>query len=276
MRRTLFAAFALAAGVLTLTGCPKYPKCKKDKDCKAALGEKCVSGTCQNCKADTDCEGKAPEGQPPFVCTNFRCGPVPADGAVTEPGNLQEEGGPCTDRSNCAGGLACKEGVCALCSDNVECDPVECNLDTGRCAPDGQCQSDEQCAIDEICDGGLCVFSGDLGDDTGGPCGLAAVFFAFDSDIVTPKTQEDLAGVADCIANSGRQVFLEAHADNRGTEEYNILLTERRGNKVKNFLEEKGVSPEIMQVIAKGSLEATGSDEPSRAKDRRVQFIFPE
>jgi peptidoglycan-associated lipoprotein len=130
--------------------------------------------------------------------------------------------------------------------------------------------------MDEICDGGMCVFSGNLGEEGGGPCNLAAVYFAFDSDVLTPKTQEELTAVAPCLTEQNRQVYLEAHADNRGTEEYNILLTERRGNQVRSFLSEKGVSAEQMQVIAKGSLESTGSDETSRSKERRVSFIWPE
>jgi peptidoglycan-associated lipoprotein len=129
--------------------------------------------------------------------------------------------------------------------------------------------------MDEICDGGMCVFSGDLGEEGGGPCGLDAVYFAFDSDKLTPKGQEALQSAAECMKSEARLVYLEAHADNVGTEEYNILLTERRGTTVKGYLENLGVVADNMQVIAKGSMEASGMDEPSRAKDRRVQFIWP-
>jgi peptidoglycan-associated lipoprotein len=38
-------------------------------------------------------------------------------------------------------------------------------------------------------------------------------------------------------------VILEAHADSRGTEEYNIMLTDKRGNNVKEFLQQLGVDP---------------------------------
>jgi peptidoglycan-associated lipoprotein len=69
-------------------------------------------------------------------------------------------------------------------------------------------------------------------------------------------------------------VYLEAHADARGTEEYNILLTDRRGQGVKKFLSDLGVPAENMQVISKGSLEASGNDEAGFANDRRVQFIW--
>jgi peptidoglycan-associated lipoprotein len=260
--------------LLPAAGCKKkYPNCKKDKHCKVELAEKCVGGVCQGCATNEDCVGKEAEGQPPLQCIDLRCQP-PGEGAGAAGGG--EEGDPCTQRTDCFGGLACKAGVCALCTEDVDCSPNTCNLDSGRCSPEGGCQTDDQCPMDEICDGGMCVFSGNLGEEGGGPCGLAAVFFAFDSDELTPKTQEQLTGAADCISQQQRQVFLEAHADNRGTEEYNILLTERRGNKVKDFLTNLGVNAEFLQVIAKGSLEAVGNTESDRSKDRKVKLIWPE
>ena len=70
-------------------------------------------------------------------------------------------------------------------------------------------------------------------------------------------------------------MYLEAHADQRGTEEYNIMLTDKRGNTVKKFLEDLGVTGDNMQVVSKGDLEATGTDEASMQKDRRVEFVWP-
>jgi peptidoglycan-associated lipoprotein len=268
---------ALACLALAAPGCKNknYPSCKKDKDCVKKEGEKCVDGLCQNCKTDADCAKKAKAGET-LTCQKFTCLP---------PGGLQgagmkEEGEPCTAREECLGGLACKPGadgkaICTLCTDDSDCSPSTCTVESGRCSAQNSCQTDDQCAMDEICDGGMCIFSGDLGNEDGGPCGLAAVFFAFDSDTLTPKTQEDLKGVAQCIAQQNKLVYLEAHADNRGTEEYNILLTEKRGSSVRKFLGDQGVPADNMQVVAKGSLEAVGADEATRSKERRVQFIWP-
>jgi peptidoglycan-associated lipoprotein len=264
-------AFAVPLfGLLSLTGCPEYPACKKDKHCKQELGEKCVDKVCQNCQTDADCVDKAPEGEPAYACVEFRCGP-PGGGLGAGKG---EEGDPCTQRSDCFGGLACKSGKCALCTEDIDCSPGTCNPESGRCPAAGECSSDEDCAMDEICSGSTCVFSGDMGDDTGGPCGLVAVFFAFDSDALTPKAQEELTALADCMKQQSKRVTLEAHADNRGTEEYNILLTERRGRTVEDFLINLGVPDANLEILPKGSLEAAGMDESGRSKDRRVQFIW--
>jgi peptidoglycan-associated lipoprotein len=271
---TLGIVLGLAAAAFATTGCAKYPSCKKDEHCRAEAGERCVDGVCQNCKADADCVARTPAGQPAWTCNAFRCGPPGATAA----GGGGGEGAPCTQLPDCMQGLVCREGVCAGCTDDLECSPSTCDLATARCRPQGggPCQTDDQCAMDEICDGGTCVFSGDLPGEDAGPCGLPAVYFGFDSDQLTPSTQEQLTAAADCISQQGRPVILEAHADELGTEEYNILLTERRGSMVRTFLAGKGVPIERMQVLAKGSLEANATDEASRAKERRVSFLWPE
>ncbi len=135
----------------------------------------------------------------------------------------------------------------------------------------GSCQVDNDCTTDEICDGGMCVYAGP--SNSAGVCGLDAVYFAFDSAAPTPKVAQQLEEAAACLTESGAGVYLEAHADNVGTEEYNIMLTERRGTGVRDALIERGVPGSQLEVIAKGNLEATGTQESDRAKDRRVDFI---
>ncbi len=273
------SSVVLATSLLGFVGgCkkPEYPQCKKDKHCKQDLGETCVDGTCQNCKTDEECAGKGPEGSA-WVCHEFRCmDPAEAAADGSGAGGDGELGAPCAQKTDCFGGLVCTAGACSACSDDIECSPSTCELATGRCAAAGQCQTDDQCPMDEICDGGMCVFSGDYGEggEGDGPCGVDAVFFAFDSDALTPQAEESLTTAAECIINENRAIYLEAHADSMGTEEYNILLTERRGQSVKGKLSEKGVPAELLQVIAKGSLEAAGSNESERSKDRRVELIW--
>lgn len=262
----------LGLSMVGLQGCkkPEYPACKRDKHCNKDAGEKCVDGTCQNCTTDQECLAKGPNGED-WVCHEFRCqDPTTIEGA--QPGGL---GSPCTQTTDCSGGLVCKAGKCANCSEDMECAPGTCDLATGLCTTggDGTCQVDDDCAMDEICDNGSCVFSGVQGGEN--PCNLEAVYFEFDSPKLKPEVVQQLEGVAECFKQQGRKVFLEAHADPRGTEEYNIMLTDRRGQSVREFLVNLGVDGEMMQVISKGNLEASGTDEASWAKDRRVEFVWP-
>ncbi len=280
MRLLLARLAPLAVLALPLTiaqGCkkPEYPQCKKDKHCKVDLAEKCVDGQCQNCATNEDCAGKGPGGTD-WVCHELRCTdpaaiPAGADGV----GNL---GAPCTQTIDCTGGLVCTAGACSQCTDDIECEGGTCDLGTGTCmvagGGGGTCTTDDQCAMDEICDSGMCVFSG-IEPSGNNPCGLQAVYFGFDSPKIGDEAAQQLRDVAECLKNNGSLVYLEAHADPRGTEEYNIMLTDKRGQGVKKFLEDLGVGNELMQVISKGSLEASGSDEGSWSQDRRVEFVFP-
>jgi peptidoglycan-associated lipoprotein len=233
-----------------------------------------VDKVCQNCVTDADCTGKGPNGEN-LACVEFRCDENTPAGAG---GGAGAQGSPCADTVECANGLVCKAGICDYCAADTECPAGLCDLNTGMCstgpADGGQCTSDDQCAMDEICDGGMCVFAGDYKGDGEVLCDLQAVFFGFDSPTIPPEGQEQLKAAAQCIAQQGRMVYLEAHADPRGTEEYNILLTDKRGQGVKTFLVDLGVPADSMQVISKGSMEAQGSDESSWAKDRRVEFIW--
>lgn len=275
---SLFAGPALftvlAVGALASTGCkPDYPACKKDKHCNEEAGEKCVDKVCQNCVTDEECVGKGPNGEN-LKCVEFRCD----EGQISDGTGGAGQGSPCADTIECANGLVCKGGICDYCATDAECPEGLCDLNTGMCstgpANGGQCQTDDECSMDEICDGGMCVFAGDYGNEGEVLCELQAVFFGFDSPTLSPETQSQLEAAAACISEQGRLVYLEAHADPRGTEEYNILLTDKRGQGVKSFLVNLGVAAENMQVISKGSLEAQGSDESSWAQDRRVEFIW--
>ncbi len=250
----------LFLGLMMATGCPapKYPQCKKDKHCEKD-GERCVDGMCQQCSTDAECT----DG---LVCQEYQC---------VEPTEPEDSGTtPCTSTADCEGGLVCRDGTCTGCESDDECDNGACNPDTMRCPAEGVCTNDDECPMDEICDGGTCIFP--IPSDGSGPCGLDAVYFGFDSDKITPAVADELAALAKCIQEQGRPVTLEAHADNVGTEEYNILLTDRRGQSVMRYLVTMGVTEGMLTVIGKGALEATGDSESGRAKDRRVDIIFAE
>lgn len=279
MRTAFLAKLSFSSLVLSIafsvSGCkkPPYPECKKDKHCNQDLGEKCTDGKCQNCTTDDDCAGKGPAGAN-WTCFDFRCmdpSEVPADGA---PGAL---GSPCTQTIDCSGGLVCTAGKCSACTDDLQCSGGTCDIATGTCSTQGggagQCTTDEECSMDEICDGGACVFSGVTAGDN--PCGIDAIYFGFDSPQISDDAKGQLDQLAPCLVQQNRLIYLEAHADPRGTEEYNIMLTDRRGQTVKQYLSTKGVTSDNMQVISKGNLESMGTNESEWAKDRRVQFIFP-
>ena len=64
------------------------------------------------------------------------------------------------------------------------------------------------------------------------------------------------------------------HADERGSREYNMALGENRGNVVRDFLIQEGVSNSLIEVISYGEEKAasSGSNEDSWAMNRRVEL----
>ena len=56
------------------------------------------------------------------------------------------------------------------------------------------------------------------------------------------------------------------------SDAYNIALSEKRGRSVADFLARLGMDPARLRVVPKGEAEASGTDEDSRALERRVDF----
>ena len=83
-----------------------------------------------------------------------------------------------------------------------------------------------------------------------------------------------LARDAECIKKVNRPAQLIGHTDPRGTQEYNLALSEKRAQSVRDHLGRLGVDGTHISVLPRGSLDAKGTDEPSWAQDRRVDFAW--
>ena len=98
------------------------------------------------------------------------------------------------------------------------------------------------------------------------------VFFATNESILTTRSRETLRKQATWLReNSGTNVVLEGHADERGTREYNLALGERRANAAKDYLMTYGVSDSRISVISYGKERPvdSGSNPLSWSKNRR-------
>lgn len=162
------------------------------------------------------------------------------------------------------------DGVCSKCIDDAQCRGA-CTLDTGRCTAEGWCSDARDCVKGETCDGGMCVHV----DREEGPCGIGAIYFAWDSDTVSPGSKARLAAAADCLAGL-TDFYVEGHDDEFAVEEFSIMLSERRARAVRDLLVAHRVPETKMQVIAKGSLEAQGTNARTRSRDRKVVLVAPD
>ena len=72
------------------------------------------------------------------------------------------------------------------------------------------------------------------------------------------------------------KILIEGHCDERGTEEYNLALGERRANSAKEFLVNLGIDPKRISVISYGEERPVDprSCEEAWAKNRRDHFVI--
>jgi len=98
------------------------------------------------------------------------------------------------------------------------------------------------------------------------------VYFDFDSSAVKASEKSKIEKVADYFKNnSGHAVKVEGHCDERGTEEYNRSLGERRALAVREHLVRAGIAPERIETISYGEDRPAdlGHTESAWKKNRR-------
>ena len=102
------------------------------------------------------------------------------------------------------------------------------------------------------------------------------VHFAFDSSVIRPEEKSKVASVAEYLkSNSANAAKIEGHCDERGTEEYNRALGERRALALREMLVGLGIDPERVDTISYGKdrPEDPGHDENAWRANRRGVFI---
>jgi peptidoglycan-associated lipoprotein len=105
---------------------------------------------------------------------------------------------------------------------------------------------------------------------------LTRVYFNFDSYVLSADARKALAQNAEVMkAISGLKVRIEGHCDERGSDEYNLALGERRAQAAMNYMATLGVPAYRMSTISYGEEKALdpGHDEASWAKNRRAEFV---
>lgn len=101
------------------------------------------------------------------------------------------------------------------------------------------------------------------------------IYFDFDRYEIKAEAKATLQNKADFLAaNTRYNLRIEGHCDERGTNEYNLALGERRANAAKEFLVALGVAPARITTISYGeeSPAVEGSTEEAWGKNRRDEF----
>ena len=103
------------------------------------------------------------------------------------------------------------------------------------------------------------------------------VHFAFDSAAILSKEESKLIIVSEKLkSDASAKLLIEGHCDERGTEEYNRSLGERRALALREALVRAGIDAERVQTISYGKDKPadTAHDEAAWSKNRRGEFIL--
>jgi len=137
-----------------------------------------------------------------------------------------------------------------------------------QCVPN-TCATTDDCGTGETCQAGTCVKA------TSDKCNWTPIHFAFNESTLTDSARSQLNDLSDCIKKGGGgKITLEGHADERGTEEYNLQLSNRRAASVRKYLTDLGVPPSRLDTVGYGENRPAveGHDEAAWAANRRVEF----
>jgi peptidoglycan-associated lipoprotein len=105
----------------------------------------------------------------------------------------------------------------------------------------------------------------------------ATVHFDYDQSDLRPEDRAILdAKVPILQANPGVTIQIQGHTDERGSDEYNLALGQRRAAAVKRYLMDHGISDSRLQTITYGEERpvAQGHDEAAYAQNRRAEFAI--
>ena len=103
------------------------------------------------------------------------------------------------------------------------------------------------------------------------------ILFDYDEDTLKEESLEELFAISRLMKSDSMYTLLvEGHADERGTREYNLALSERRAKAVEDFLTATGVSSFNIEVVGYGEEVPvdTSSNESAWSQNRRAELFF--
>ena len=103
------------------------------------------------------------------------------------------------------------------------------------------------------------------------------VYFEYDSNQLTTEAEGKLRTKAAILrANPGLEIRVDGHADERGSTEYNLALSQRRAETVRDFLTGYGIAASRISTIPYGEErpQVEGTGESVWAQNRRAEFAI--
>ena len=179
----------------------------------------------------------------------------------------------CAGNDNCKPGFVCDQNKCVpkpectsdgACGEGKKCRAGKCQVEQKS-----ECSSNDDCPSGQGCTAGRCVTVSSNND-----CSFEPVRFEFNEYNLNGSVQSTLAKYADCIKKGSLRFTLEGNADERGTDEFNMVLSQKRAASVRKYLVDLGVSGGALDTVGYGENRPAvdGHDEAAWAANRRVEF----
>jgi peptidoglycan-associated lipoprotein len=122
------------------------------------------------------------------------------------------------------------------------------------------------------------VGSNDQAGMRGRAIGLETIYFDYDSFQIRSDAKPLLKGNAQTISGKPNwpMIVIEGHCDERGSDEYNLALGERRAEQVKRYLVDLGVPASRLDTVSFGEAypAVQGHDEAAWRYNRRSEFAL--
>lgn len=108
------------------------------------------------------------------------------------------------------------------------------------------------------------------------PARETSVYFEFDSSALSSDARAALQSLFDAVKGSSAvRVRIEGNCDERGTDEYNVALGQRRADAAKKYLIDLGLAASRITAVSNGEEKprASGHDEAAWRENRRDDVI---
>ncbi len=108
---------------------------------------------------------------------------------------------------------------------------------------------------------------------------LKMIYFDYDRYFIREDAKPALEANSNWLRKfQSAKILIEGHCDERGTEEYNLALGEKRAKSAFDYLVSLGIPQDRLKIISYGKSQPldTGNNEVSWQKNRRAQFLIIE
>jgi outer membrane protein OmpA-like peptidoglycan-associated protein len=109
---------------------------------------------------------------------------------------------------------------------------------------------------------------------------IEKIYFDFDKSSLKKESTLSLNKIATVLSeNPGMKININAHTDNKGSDKYNLVLSEKRAQEAKQYLIKNGIDASRLNATGLGETQSLSKCKENCTKieldtDRRVEFVI--